>query len=140
MLELFVQRLCVSTICIILYTSAPFFIYCVIFYPSCTNIGLFLCRDMNDGTFVSNSSQRIVWCKLFIQDTMGGCCCCSSRTSESDRAPVHIYVCRTCFGLHMPCFSCQISSSILSKYFLLPLPLTPMIIWFILSHTCFNSS
>ncbi|OEL20298.1 hypothetical protein BAE44_0018682 [Dichanthelium oligosanthes] len=22
---------------------------------------------------------------------MGGCCCCSSRTSESDRAPVHIY-------------------------------------------------
>ncbi|KAF8779509.1 hypothetical protein HU200_002562 [Digitaria exilis] len=27
---------------------------------------------------------------------MGGCCCCSSRTSESDRAPVHIYVRRTC--------------------------------------------
>ncbi|CAN6273921.1 unnamed protein product [Urochloa humidicola] len=22
---------------------------------------------------------------------MGGCCCCSSRASESDRAPVHIY-------------------------------------------------
>jgi len=66
---------------------------------------------------------------------MGGCSYCSSMASELYRAPVHIYVCITCFVLLF-----------MSKYslnpqqvFLAPLPLTTTITWFLPCLTINNT-